>query len=213
MTTWAQRERQLLCDLFESAGDASPTLCEGWVTRDLAAHLVLRERRPDAAPGIIVHLPVMSRYSEKVHQRIAAQPWPDLIRTVRDGPPAWSPTKLGPVDELANAVEFFVHHEDVRRARPGVAPRALDPGFEDLLRARVRHCRLLVRRCDVGLVLRDVDDTVLLTHRPGADRQVIVTGPPSELLLYVHGRQAHAEVQQSGEPLAVAAVQHARFGL
>ena len=36
------------------SGPDEPTLCEGWNTRDLAAHLVLRESRPDAALGVVV---------------------------------------------------------------------------------------------------------------------------------------------------------------
>ena len=38
---------------FDETGPDGPTLCEGWQTRDLAAHLVLRERRPDAAAGVM----------------------------------------------------------------------------------------------------------------------------------------------------------------
>ncbi len=51
MSTFAKRERLLLADLLETAGPDAPTLCEGWRTRDLAAHVVVRERRPDAAGG------------------------------------------------------------------------------------------------------------------------------------------------------------------
>src|SRR5882762_622635 len=36
-------ERRELCDLFLELGPDAPTLCEGWTTLDLAAHLVLRE--------------------------------------------------------------------------------------------------------------------------------------------------------------------------
>lgn len=35
------------------AGPDAPTLGAGWKTRDLAAHLVVRESRPDAAAGVI----------------------------------------------------------------------------------------------------------------------------------------------------------------
>ena len=46
----AQQERQTLCDLMIDAVPDAPTLCEGWRTADLAAHLVVRERRPDSGP-------------------------------------------------------------------------------------------------------------------------------------------------------------------
>ena len=35
----AQSERQQLCDLFEEVGPDQDTLCEGWTTAHLAAHL------------------------------------------------------------------------------------------------------------------------------------------------------------------------------
>jgi uncharacterized protein (TIGR03083 family) len=46
--TLARAERAALCDLFDEVGPDAPTLCAGWTTRDLAAHLVIRERRADA---------------------------------------------------------------------------------------------------------------------------------------------------------------------
>ena len=52
MTRHARSERLALCRTLERVGPDAPTLCPPWRTRDLAAHLVLRERRPDAAPGI-----------------------------------------------------------------------------------------------------------------------------------------------------------------
>ena len=47
--SFARDERIALCDLLDETGPEAPTLCEGWRTLDLAAHLVLREHRPDAA--------------------------------------------------------------------------------------------------------------------------------------------------------------------
>ena len=44
--TYAQDERAALAALLHETGPDGPTLCEGWQTRDLVAHLVLRERRP-----------------------------------------------------------------------------------------------------------------------------------------------------------------------
>ena len=52
----AQRERAALVATMRSVGPDAPTLCEGWTTRDLAAHLVIREYRVDAAPGILIPL-------------------------------------------------------------------------------------------------------------------------------------------------------------
>src|ERR1700753_1453307 len=63
-TNYAQAERTALCDLFLELGPQAPTLCEGWTTRDLAAHLVVRDRRPDGAIGILV--PRLSGHTEKL---------------------------------------------------------------------------------------------------------------------------------------------------
>ena len=43
---------------------------------------------------------------------------------VASGPPLYSPFKL--LDSIANVAEMFIHHEDVRRARPDWEPRPLD---------------------------------------------------------------------------------------
>ena len=48
----AQTMRRELCDALLTVGPDAPTLCEGWTTRDLATHLIVRETRPDAALGI-----------------------------------------------------------------------------------------------------------------------------------------------------------------
>ena len=44
----AKSERAALADLFVTLGPDQPTLCEGWDTKDLLVHLLVRERRPDA---------------------------------------------------------------------------------------------------------------------------------------------------------------------
>src|SRR5713226_6603591 len=51
--TYSRDERLALAALLEETGPDTPTLCAGWQTRDLAAHLVVRERRPDADVGML----------------------------------------------------------------------------------------------------------------------------------------------------------------
>ncbi|KPC78624.1 hypothetical protein ADL35_19840, partial [Streptomyces sp. NRRL WC-3753] len=104
MSTHAKRERLLLADLLESAGPDAPTLCEGWRTRDLAAHVVLRERRPDAAGGMLVK-PLAGRL-ERVQAEFTAKPYDELVQLIRTGPPRFSPFGLKQIDEAANTVEF-----------------------------------------------------------------------------------------------------------
>ena len=115
----AQQERQTLCDLFVAEGAEAPTLCAGWSTADLAAHLVVRERRPDSGPGLV--WPPLAAYTDKVRRAVRDRtPWETLIETVRRGPPLL----LRPFDGPMNTVEFFIHVEDVRRARDGWEPRS-----------------------------------------------------------------------------------------
>src|SRR5690606_1115855 len=112
-------ERAALADLLAELGPDAPTLCEGWTTRDLAAHLVLRGSRLAAAGGIL--LPALSGRTRRVQAAVAARPWETLVEQVRRRPPLF----IGPLDEPANRTEYFVHHEDVRRAQPGWQPREL----------------------------------------------------------------------------------------
>ena len=203
----AQAERQALADLLVEVGPDAPTLCEGWTTRDLAAHLVLRERRPAAAAGIMVGR--LAPYTARVQQALRdGRPWPALVQAVRDGPPAY----LRLLDEPVNTIEYFVHHEDVRRARPGWSPRALPPALERALWARLRMlARVVGRRAPVGLVL-DAPGYGRATARRG-EPEVTVTGPPGELVLFATGRQRVAQVELSGPPEAVERVRGADFGL
>ncbi|MGE0730369.1 MAG: TIGR03085 family metal-binding protein [Acidimicrobiia bacterium] len=211
MTNWARHERQELCELFGAVGPDAPTLCGAWTTRDLAAHLVVRERRPDAAVGIVAGLGPLRRHTESVQRSVAARPWEELIELVRSGPPRWSPTSVGRVDELANTVEFFVHHEDVRRAGADWRPRPLDPAEDDALAAAAKRLRPLLRRSPVGVRLQRPDGAVLAAH--GGPRTVTVVGTPGELVLVAFGRQAHADVRYQGAEADISAVQQASFGI
>ncbi|MFE6284005.1 TIGR03085 family metal-binding protein [Streptomyces sp. NPDC057877] len=201
MSTFAQRERLLLADLLETAGPEAPTLCEGWQTRDLAAHVVVRERRPDAAGGILIKQ--LAPRLEKVMEEFAAKPYEELIQLIRTGPPRFSPFSLKQIDEASNTVEYYVHTEDVRRAQPDWTPRELDPVFQDALWSRLeRSARLMGRGAPTGLVLRRPDGQTAVAHR-GAP-VVTVTGEPSELLLFLYGRQNAAKVELDGDENAIA---------
>ncbi|MFD7664060.1 TIGR03085 family metal-binding protein [Streptomyces sp. NPDC059788] len=210
MSTHAKRERLLLADLLESAGPDAPTLCEGWTARDLAAHVVVRERRADAAGGLLVK-PLASRL-ERVQREFAEKPYDELLGLIRSGPPRMSPFALKQIDEASNTVEFYIHAEDVRRARPDWTPRELDPVFSDALWSRLeRMARLLGRKSPVGLVLRRPDGRTAVAHR--GTPVVTATGEPGELLLFVFGRQAAADVGLDGDKDAVAKILEAGLGL
>ncbi|MET7602217.1 TIGR03085 family metal-binding protein [Streptomyces avermitilis] len=201
MSTHAKRERLLLADLLEAEGPDAPTLCEGWNTRDLAAHVVVRERRADAAGGLLIKQ--LAPRLERVMTEFAAKPYEELIQLIRTGPPRFSPFALKQIDEASNTVEFYVHTEDVRRARPDWAPRTLDPVFQDALWSRLeRTARLVGRGAPTGLVLRRPDGQTVVAHK--GTPVVTVTGEPSELLIFVCGRQNVADVELDGEKDAIA---------
>ncbi|GAA4290071.1 TIGR03085 family metal-binding protein [Mycobacterium paraffinicum] len=198
----AQRERAALVDTLRGVGPDAPTLCEGWKTRDLAAHLVIREYRPDAAPGIVI--PFFAPHTEKVQDQTAETEWGELVDKVASGPPVYSPFKL--LDAVANVAEMFIHHEDVRRAQPGWNPRELDPA----LAARLRRTLPLMARVTLAkapgrVALRTPEGKTLLTA--GRGPAVTVTGAPEELLLFAVGRAARVDFD--GDASAVQAVRDA----
>ncbi|MFE2375802.1 TIGR03085 family metal-binding protein [Streptomyces sp. NPDC059398] len=210
MSTHAKRERLLLADLLEAAGPGAPTLCEGWRTKDLAAHVVVRERRLDAAGGIMIG--ALKGRLDRVQGEFTAKPYEELIQLIRTGPPKFSPYSLKQVDEGANAVEFFVHAEDVRRAQPDWSPREVDPVFAEALWRRLeKGARLMGRRAPVGLVLRRPDGQTVVAHR--GTPVVTVTGEPDELTMFAFGRQDAARVEVDGDAEAAARAIEARLGM
>jgi len=207
---FARRERLLVADLLEAVGPEAPTLCEGWTSRDLAAHLVVRERRPDAASGILVK--ALAARGERIRAEFAGRPYGELIELIRTGPPKLSPFALPGADEAANVVEFWVHGEDVRRAQPDWSPREVDPELAEALWKRLTAmARMTGRRSPVGLVLRRPDGRTAVAH--AGTPVVTVTGEPGELLLFLTGRQRNARVELDGAEADVEQARNAKLGL
>ncbi|MEV6019718.1 TIGR03085 family metal-binding protein [Streptomyces sp. NPDC002667] len=207
MSTHAKRERLLLADLLDAVGPDAPTLCEGWNSRDLAAHVVVRERRLDAAGGVVVKQ--LASRLERVMAEFAEKPYEELIQLIRTGPPRFSPFSLKQVDEASNVVEFYVHTEDVRRAQPGWTPRELDPVFQEALWSRLeRTARLMGRGAPTGVVLRRPNGQTAVLNK--GTPVVTVTGEPSELLLFAFGRQSVADVELDGDKDAITKLHEAK---
>lgn len=200
-TPLAVTERAALADALDGAGPGAPTLCAGWTTSDLAAHLVIREGRP--LVGLSRLVPPLSARAEKALREVAAGDYRLLVRRFRTGPPALSPFRIGRLDAAANGVEYFVHHEDVRRATPGgSAPRPLPDAVQDQLWDRLGLLsRLGYRRSPVAVELVTPDGRRRQAHGSGPGVQI--RGLPAELLLYSAGRRAVAEVTLDGDPSAV----------
>ncbi|MCX4094292.1 TIGR03085 family metal-binding protein [Nocardia sp. alder85J] len=199
----ARRERLALVDSMTAAGPEAPTLCGGWTVRDLAAHLVVRERRMDASPGIM--LKPLAGYLNSVQAKAAQRPFEQLLEQIRTGPPWWSPMR--PLDSLVNLSEMYVHHEDVRRGAPGWKPRELPASDEaELWNTLRRMAKLAYRKSPVGLALATPDGQRVIAHSPAAGEDpVVLTGPPSELVLHAFGRNA-VRLDATGPEAAVQAV-------
>ena len=200
----AQSERGVLCDLLTDLGPEAPTLCTGWSTADLAAHLVARERRPDSGPGLV--WPPLAGHTDKVRCSIRDRTsWPELIATVRRGPPLLLRTVDGPM----NTVEFFVHVEDVRRARPDWECRPLSRELGEALWARL----------GAGQMAKEMDGTIEImapsygSKQAGSGPRLTITGDPGELTLFTAGRQRAARVEISGDDELAARLRTASLGI
>lgn len=194
-------ERALLCDLLDQVGPDHPTLCDGWDTHHLAAHLRNREAGP---VGLSKQL-LAGGGDKALEATVASIAFADLVEQVRNGPPLLTVFALPKVGTLMNDLEYFVHHEDVRRAAPDWQVRVLPQWAEDELWRRLRGAaKLLLRKTSVGIVFErtDTGDTVIASS---GDDPATVAGLPSEIVLDLFGRRSVAEVDVTGSDAAVAA--------
>jgi uncharacterized protein (TIGR03085 family) len=190
------RERMEVCDLLLELGPDAPTLCEGWTTADLAAHLVLREH--------------FHRWSDAQRAVEKAKGLPAIVARLRAGAPL-IPWRLPGIRSVFNGLEYFIHHEDVRRAN-GRDPRAPMADLEALSWRMVGYsARSVARRIrpyGIELVLPDGR-----RRRYGSGEIVTLTGPATEFVLYFGGRRSAARVTLSGAPDAVAALERTKTAI
>ncbi|ANS77609.1 hypothetical protein SGUI_0213 [Serinicoccus hydrothermalis] len=206
--------RDLVATTATDLGPDAPTLCPPWTVRDLLAHLVARESRPDTLPGIGLPVPPLQRHTDKVQEQIAARPFAELVDQVRSGPPAWWPTRIPALDRAVNVAELAVHHEDLVRAQPGWEPTPLPDPVPSQLWGTVRTAgRMLYRSAPCGVVAVAPSHGRAALHRPGQGQgSVVITGTPLELLLHAFGRDQVARVEVTGEEEDVAALAAHRRG-
>jgi uncharacterized protein (TIGR03085 family) len=203
-------ERAELCDLFLAEGPDAPTLCEGWATLDLAAHLVVREN--DLRSGLaILGGDRFASLERKLMDGARGQGYERLVERLRSGPPA-VPWRLPGLREPLNLNEWFVHHEDVRRAN-GAAPRTDRPELDAALWSTLRRMgRVMLRKVKgAGVALEAPGFGEVPARGPGPSARVV--GPPQELALFLNGRRADARVEISGPDEAVAALAAASLGI
>jgi uncharacterized protein (TIGR03085 family) len=199
--TYSQDERLALAALLEETGPQAPTLCEGWQARDLLAHLVLRERKLIASAGVLGG--PLAGYTARVQEGyLTRYPFAELITLFKSGPPRMSLFAIPGADEAANTVEYFVHHEDVRRAAPDWTERELTPGLSESLWKRLKSARLFLRGAPTGVVLAREGGGERIVAK-NASPSVTVTGTPAELTMWSMGRTGAANVTFDGPDEAV----------
>ena len=205
----ARRERHALCDLALALGPDVPTLCGEWTCRDLVAHLLVRENSIVGAAGITFS--PMAGVTERAMARASRKPFPEMVAKLHD--PGLTPYRLPDVERLTNTLEYFVHHEDLRRAQPDWSLRDLPvEDLDELWQLLKGAGKLASRKTGVPLAIRRADrPSETATLRRGDD-PVTVTGAPSELVLYFFGRDQVCDVTFAGPPEAVRALREAELG-
>ncbi len=191
-----ERERHDLCDLLVELGPDAPTLCEGWTTADMAAHLVLREH--------------FHRWGDERMAAEKAKGYDVNIERLRAGAPL-VPWRIPGVRTLLNGGEYLIHHEDVRRAN-GLGPRTGRPDLDEVAwRMAAFTGRRLARKLKPsGLELQRADGE---SKHFGGDASVVLTGSATDLALFLSGRREAAEVEVGGDPDAVTRLEQVQLGL
>jgi len=207
MTSFARRERLALCDTALHAGPDAPTLCDPWDVKALVCHLLVRERNPVAAVGIAVS--PLAGLTEHAMVRLGRTDFGVLVERFRS---PWAvPFAVPGVEQVWNTLEFFVHHEDIRRAQPEWSRRPLSEADEQTVWSYLTIAGRGLAR-PAGVPVRLEWDAHTATLRGGAD-PVVLRGLPSELALVLQGRARVAEVEYDGPARAVAKLRGADLGV
>jgi uncharacterized protein (TIGR03085 family) len=188
---------------LRAARPTDPTLCEGWEARHLAAHVVLRERKPvQMALTMARSVDPTAGLADEANDAVG---YARLVDQVEEGPSRLSPLEWAPV---ANVVEFLVHAEDVRRGgglpeTQGELPAHLTTAVWRSVRpmATLRYRRSAARG-GVGLVLVSPLARAVLAR---GERSAVLSGTPLELALWVSGRERASLATVEGPEDAVAA--------
>ena len=188
--TFSAAQRNKLKELFLHLGPNAPTLCEGWETKDLAAHLWIRENRVDAAAGMFISQ--LQPRLEHLTEETLARDYEAVVQEWAAGPPRWF--KAG--DAKMNTMEHFIHHEDVRRANGMTDPQPLSEAANRQLYAALKllsSSKLRKSQSPVVLYPRGFDRIIVADKKGVSENGSDVTrisGEVGELLLWVSGRDA-----------------------
>lgn len=214
LTELRRIEREELIATLRQFGPDAPTLCDRWTAFDIAGHLVTSEAAAGLpmlfanAARLVLPAKVTRRGIESlqsVGDRMIGgakrRGWESVLSTLSAGPPR--AFRSGSIAHL-RLVEEWIHHEDVRRGN-GLSARGLSPLDAALWAAGLeitRYQEFLPGRGALELATPDG-----LRHRLGDAPTVRIEGRAGELLFYLAGRGAAAEVTVEGDPEAVRALQ------
>ncbi len=211
MSDPVEDERRDLVATFSELGPDHPTLCDGWDTRLLLAHLVRRERSVTEAAARLP-VPALVRLGERSLESYAqGRNYAALLRTFGAGSPRWSPISYNPLKQLVNLLEYVVHHEDARRGEGTPTPRVLPADREKDVFDRLRGFAKVTMR-SVPVTTQLISTTGGSITVGSGEIAVRVTGAPVELALVAFGRQRAALVDYSGSEADIAAVSGAALG-
>ncbi len=155
---------------------------------------------------------VLAGHTDRVRDAAAARPWDMLIYQLRN-PPRLSMAGFGPLDRLTNTTEFFIHHEDARRAQSGWTARPLDEQLGKTLAGQIKlTAKLALRRFPAQITINMPGYAQLLTVGAGGE-PVEITGDPGEMSLFLTGRQSHANVDVTGADEVAKNLRIAKLGV
>lgn len=206
--------RSLIADTASALGPDAATLCDPWDVRDLLAHLVVRESRPDALPGIGLPVTALQRHTQRLQDSTAEEEFAALVERVRSGPAPWWPTRVPALDRLVNTAELAIHHEDMVRAQPDWEPSPMTEEIQAGLWRTLRGAgRMLYRTAPTGVVaIAEGHGRAALRRPPQGAGTVVLRGTPLELLLHAFGRDGVARVVAEGTDEDVASLARHRRG-
>ena len=212
------RERMQLCDLLNGLSDDewnAASLDAGWTVEDVAAHIVVRERRLPALARAMLFKGKFGPDQDELVKREKSLGRAALVAAMRTMPPLFF--RLPGLPALGNLGEAYIHHEDVRRGtlnRPRPIPADLQPALWTALSLfSGRGLRRIPVKGNLAIVWPDRERRTAPVggrRRAGGDSaDAVLSGEPSELLLWLSGRKTAAHVQLDGVPALVAALREA----
>lgn len=207
-SNFVDASRDALVSALLAAGPNQPTLCDGWQTQHLAAHIYLRESTP-APPGRLskaLAKRLESRTLQLGDDSSSPKNYQKLVSRIARGPERPDkPRRRSLLDRLKrssvaqrftsmnNLMEFFVHTEDIRRAQPRWAPRRLSNEYADALFEQLRiQAKHYYKDAKTGYVLVRSNGERIEAKKGQA--HTYVTGPAGELVMHALGRHDHALV-------------------